>query len=72
MQLTAVYRKVSEGYVAFVEELPGANTQGASLEEARANLVEAVDLVLDANRTLAEESIQGQDVIREPLIITAQ
>jgi predicted RNase H-like HicB family nuclease len=72
MQLTAVYCKVPEGYVAFVEELPGANTQGASLEEARANLVEAVDLVLDANRVLSEESIQGQDVIREPLVITAQ
>ncbi len=72
MQLTAVYRKVPEGYVAFVEELPGANTQGASLDEARANLVEAVDLVLDANRMLSEESIQGQDVIREPLIIAAQ
>jgi predicted RNase H-like HicB family nuclease len=72
MQLTAVYRKVPEGYVAFVEELPGANTQGASLDEARANLVEAVDLVLDANRVLSEESIQGQDVIREPLIIAAQ
>lgn len=72
MQLTAVYRKVPEGYVAFVEELPGANTQGASLEEARSNLLEAVDLVLDANRVLSEESIQGQDVIREPLVITAQ
>jgi predicted RNase H-like HicB family nuclease len=72
MQLTAVYRKVPEGYVAFVEELPGANTQGVSLDEARANLVEAVDLVLDANRMLSEESIQGQDVIREPLIIAAQ
>ncbi len=72
MQLTAVYRKVPEGYVAFVEELPGANTQGVSLDEARANLVEAVDLVLDANRMLSEESIQGEDVIREPLIIAAQ
>jgi predicted RNase H-like HicB family nuclease len=72
MQLTAVYRKVPGGYVAFVEELPGANTQGVSLDEARANLVEAVDLVLDANRMLSEESIQGQDVIREPLIIAAQ
>ena len=72
MQLTAVYRKVPEGYVAFVEELPGANTQGASLEEPRANLVEAVDMVLDANRTLSEESIQGQDVIREPFVIAAQ
>ena len=54
MQLTAVYRRVPEGYVAFVEELPGANTQASSLEEARANLVEAVELVLDANRALAE------------------
>ena len=72
MQLTAVYQKIPEGYVAFVEELPGANTQGANLEEARANLIEAVDLVLDANRTLSEESIQGQDVIREPLVISAQ
>jgi len=49
--------------------LPGANTQASSLEEARANLVEAVELVLDANRALAEESIQGQDVIREPFVI---
>ena len=48
MQLTAVYRKVPEGYVAFVEKLPVANTQGASLDEARANLVEAVDWVLAA------------------------
>jgi len=54
-ELTAVFRKVPEGYVAFVEELPGANTQGATLEEARANLVEAVDLVLDANRALARK-----------------
>ena len=54
MQLTAVFRKVAEGYIGFVEELPGANTQGATLEEARANLSEAVALVLDANRVLAE------------------
>jgi len=51
---TAVYLAVPEGYVAFVEELPGANTQGATLEEARANLQEAIALVLEANRTLAE------------------
>jgi len=54
MQLTAVFRKVPEGYTGFVEELPGANTQGATLEEARANLSEAVELVLDANRVLTE------------------
>ena len=67
MHLTAVYLRVPEGYVAFVEELPGANTQGATLEEARANLQEAIALVLEANRVLTEESLQGRDVIKEPL-----
>jgi predicted RNase H-like HicB family nuclease len=67
MKLTAVFEKVPEGYIGFVEELPGANTQGATLEEARENLTEAVELVLEANRTLAEESIRGKDVIREAL-----
>ena len=69
--LTAVYRKVPQGYVGFVEELPGANTQAATLDEARANLREAVVLVLEANRTLAEETIAGDDVIREPMIFPA-
>ena len=67
LQFTAVFRKVPEGYIAFVEELPGANTQGATLEESRANLNEAVALVLEANRMLAQEDAQGGDVIREPL-----
>jgi predicted RNase H-like HicB family nuclease len=71
MRLTAVYMKVSEGYVAFVEELPGANTQGETLEEARANLEEAVTMVLDANRELSEQSLEGADVIRETLILPA-
>ena len=56
MNLTAVFLKVPEGYIGFVEELPGANTQGATLEEARANLTEAVAMVLDANRTFAAAS----------------
>ncbi|HEX8776292.1 MAG TPA: type II toxin-antitoxin system HicB family antitoxin [Pyrinomonadaceae bacterium] len=64
---TAVYRKVPEGYIGFVEELPGANTQGATLEETRANLKEAVELVIEANRTLAEELISGEEVLREQL-----
>ena len=67
LTLNAVYLKVPEGYVAFVKELPGANTQGETLEEARANLKEAVELVLEANRTLAEEAVRGQEVIRELL-----
>ena len=53
LELTAVFQKVPEGYVGFVEELPGANTQGETLEEARANLAEAAALVLEANRALA-------------------
>lgn len=65
MRFTAVYKKVPEGYIGFVEEVPGANTQGDTLEEVRENLVEAVELVLDANRVLAEEMVKGQDVIRE-------
>jgi predicted RNase H-like HicB family nuclease len=65
--LTAVYRKVPEGYIGFVEELPGANTQGATLEEARENLKEAVGLVIEANRILSEDLVKGEEVIREPL-----
>ena len=71
LQFTAVFRKVPEGYIGFVEELPGANTQGATLEEARSNLQEAVALVLEANRTLAQENASGPDVIREPLKVRA-
>jgi predicted RNase H-like HicB family nuclease len=67
MKFTAVFLQVPEGgYVAFVEELRGANTQGNTLDEARENLREAVSLVIEANRELAEESIRGQSVTREP------
>src|SRR5437763_12027353 len=66
MQLTAVFMQVPEGYIAFVEELPGANTQGDTLEEARENLREAVELVLEANRELAEKSLSGQSGIGAP------
>jgi predicted RNase H-like HicB family nuclease len=71
VQFTAVFRPVPGGYVGYVEELPGANTQGATLEEARANLAEAVELVLEANRALAREDAAGVDVIREPLLLPA-
>ena len=66
-QLTAVFEQVPEGYIGFVEELPGANAQGDTLEEARSNLKEAVQLVLEANRTLAKETVRDKSVIREPL-----
>ena len=60
MNLTAVFK-----------ELPGANTQGATLDEARANLREAMELVLEANRVLAGEEIAGQTVRREPFPLVA-
>ena len=71
MEFTAVFEKVPEGYIAFIEELPGANTQGDTLEEARDNLLEAIQLVLEANRVLAEESIQGRDVLKERIVTAA-
>lgn len=71
LQFTAVFRRVPEGYIAFVEELPGANSQGATLDEARSNLREAVSIVLDTNRELARDEMGGGEVIREPLKITA-
>ena len=71
MALTAVFKKVGEGYIAFVEELPGANTQGSTLDEARENLREAVELVLESNRLLAREEVGDDEVIREPLKIAA-
>ena len=71
LQFTAVFREVPEGYIGFVEELAGANTQGATLEEARANLQEAVAMVLEANRELAQQTAGNGTVIREPLKVSA-
>jgi predicted RNase H-like HicB family nuclease len=66
MTFTAVFMPVPEGYIGFVEEIPGANSQGETLDEVRENLHEAVQLVLEANRELAEQALIGQNVKREP------
>ncbi len=67
---TAVYQKADEGaYIGFIEELPGAITQGETLEDTRENLQEAIALVLEGNRVLAEEALLGQEAIREPLLL---
>lgn len=72
MKLTAVYLKVPEGYIGFVEELPGANTQGKTLQEARENILEAIEMTLEANRILSHESLDDtQEVIREPVNLQA-
>ncbi len=64
-KLTAIFQKSPYGYIGFIEELPGANTQGKTLEETRKNLIEAVQLVLEANRQLFEEELKGLEVIKE-------
>lgn len=73
--LTAVYEQVSEseggGYVAYAEELPGAITQGETLDEARENLRDAVELLIQANRELSGKPSQGQKILGEKIQITA-
>jgi predicted RNase H-like HicB family nuclease len=66
---TAVFRKTEDWWIAFVEELPGANTQGKTIDEARRNLKEAVELILKSNRELSERELAGKRVIREELRI---
>lgn len=69
MKLTAVFEKVGEWWLGYVEELPGANTQGRTMDEARENLREAVQLIIEANRQLLLEHIEGHEIIREPLLV---
>ena len=66
-KLTAVFQKSPYGYIGYVEELPGANTQGKTLEETKRNLVEAIKLVLEANKQLMEEELKGKEVTREEI-----
>ena len=67
-EFTAVYKKRGKRYIAWIEEIPGVNTQGKTKAEARENLREALSLVLEANRELTEEHARGS-VVREPLRI---
>ena len=72
LEFTAVFKEAPEGgYIAFVEELPGANTQGETLDEARENLREAVGLVLESNRLLTKKELGADPVIRERLRVPA-
>lgn len=69
-KFTAVFEREGDWWMGYVEELPGANTQGATLEEVRENLREAVQLVIEANRELARREAGGKTVIREDLLVT--
>jgi len=65
VSLTAVYLKSKHGYTGFVEELPGVNSHGVTLDEARRNLVRLANVVFDEERAQAEELLAGKDVVRE-------
>ena len=72
---TAIFEKHEEWWVAYVEELPGAQTQGKTLEEARENLKEAVQLVIECNREIAEKDLAERDlssenVVKDDLLVT--
>jgi predicted RNase H-like HicB family nuclease len=68
-KFTAIYIETPEGYIGFVEELPGANTQGETLEEVRENLSEAIALILETNRELIENTVEGKRVQRETISV---
>ena len=69
-EFTAVFQKRGKWWIGYAEELPGANTQGATLDEARENLREAVTLVLQANRQLARRKSRVRQVVREALTVS--
>jgi predicted RNase H-like HicB family nuclease len=71
-KFTAVYEKDGEWWIGYLEELPGANTQGHTLQEARENLKEAAELIIEANRELAQHQSNGKEVIREELLVAAE
>jgi len=66
-KFTAVFEHVGEWWIGYIEELPGANTQGRTLEEARENLKEAAHLIIEANRELTRREIADTNaqIIRE-------
>ncbi|MDD5738883.1 MAG: type II toxin-antitoxin system HicB family antitoxin [Candidatus Pacebacteria bacterium] len=66
-KLTAVYKKSGKWYLGWIEEIPGVNTQGKTLQETKENLKEALLLVLETNRMLSQKALMGQKVIREAL-----
>ncbi len=66
-QFTSVIEKRGKWYVAYVEEIPGVNTQGRTLSEARRNLKDALAMVIEANRDLSAKG-RSADALREPIV----
>ena len=68
-KFTAIFEQDGEWWIGYIEELPGANTQGHTLKEVRENLKDAVQLIIEANRELARRETEGKNVIREELVV---
>ena len=66
-KFTAIFEKVDDWYIGYIEELPGANTQGKTLDETRENLREAIELILLSNREITEKELAGKNFIREEI-----
>ena len=71
-RFTAVYQHQDGWWIGYAEELPGANTQGRTLDEARENLREAARLTIETNRAFAAHECPDSDVIREDLLVGAE
>jgi predicted RNase H-like HicB family nuclease len=61
---TAVFVRNGDWWAAYVEDLPGANDQGATPEDARENVRGAGRLVLEANQEIARRRESGRSVAR--------
>ena len=65
ISFTAVFLKGKQGYIGFVEELPGVNSHGQTIEEARENLQTLARLMFDEERAQSAELLAGKEVVRE-------
>ncbi len=70
-QYTAVFEQDGEWWIGYIEELPGANTQGKTLEEARENLKDAIAMVIEANREIVKQEFEGKEVIIEQISVVS-
>ncbi len=68
-EFTAIYEKQGDWYIGYIEELSGVNTQGKTLAEVRANLKEALILILEANKELSRRNLKGHKIVKEPVLV---
>lgn len=68
-EFTTVIQKRGDWYIGYIEEIPGVNTQGKTLDEVRENLKEAFKLIIEANQQLTRERLADADVIRETTVL---